>query len=231
MEVKQNEIALQQQYQEQQLSLQTQAQQQRAALEQQSMQLTMEFQQKKAEEEMAKQQFDLERQQQELQMRMQNENSIPFQPGAFTAPTLPSFTLGGMENMMQPPTLMQQMQQPRPGMGMQQMQQPRPGMAGQPQMGGFGAQPQQQMQGAQQPQSGGAASISDAFGAVDGGSSGSDPFSAAEPAPAPAPAPAPKKSVKVCDRCMRGRDVRSSASSFSSCFVGALVASSRACVW
>ena len=70
MEVKQQEMALDQQRMEQLMALQQQSAQQKAALEQQSMQLTMEYQQKKAEEEMQKQQFEMEKKQQEMQMKM-----------------------------------------------------------------------------------------------------------------------------------------------------------------
>ncbi len=59
MEVKQQEMALDQQRMEQLMALQQQAAQQKAALEQQAMQLSMEYQQKKAEEEMQKQQYNV----------------------------------------------------------------------------------------------------------------------------------------------------------------------------
>merc|ERR1711897_12567 len=73
MEVKQQEMALDQQRMEQLMSLQQQAAQQKAALEQQAMQLTMEYQQKKAEEEMQKQQYEMEKSQYDMQMKMQKD--------------------------------------------------------------------------------------------------------------------------------------------------------------
>lgn len=92
-QVKTEEYALSQHFNEQLMHLQQNAQKRRAALEQQATNLVLEFQQKKVQEEFLVQQRDIQKQHQDAQKRLAEELQKLYggqaPPAGFAAPQLP----------------------------------------------------------------------------------------------------------------------------------------------